>query len=140
MLELTEMGNAPSVQARMDGDFLQAEGLADYSEVGAPERDLAANVSISLAVFLLPSYRDAGMSNKTRTRRKRRQANAAMKFGRYAAPRHKGKSGRTGGMFAKAIKFELPWWVGGWMAAWCAWIGRDKTPNEKLNGPEGRSP
>lgn len=88
----------------MDGDFLQAEGLADAAAMGAPERDVAANVSVPLAVFLLPPCRDSGMSNKTRTRRKRRQANAAMKFGRAAAPRHKGKSGRTGSMFAKALK------------------------------------
>ena len=24
---------------------------------------------------------------------------------------------------------ELPWWVGGGIAAWCAWLGRDKAPN-----------
>lgn len=88
----------------MDCDFLPAEGLAADPAMGAPERDVAANVSIPLAVLLLPSSRDTGMSNKTRTRRKRRQANAVMKFGRSAAPRHKGKSGRTGGMFAKALK------------------------------------
>lgn len=44
------------------------------------------------------------MGNKTRTRRVRRQANAALKFGRSAAPKHKGKSGRTGGMFAKSLQ------------------------------------
>lgn len=44
------------------------------------------------------------MSNKFRVRRQRRQANAALKFGRKAAPRHRGKSGRTGGMFAKVLQ------------------------------------
>lgn len=83
---------------------MQAVALAIDSAMVLPEGFLAPDVSISLAVFLLPPDRDAGMSNKTRTRRKRRQANAAMKFGRSAAPRHKGKSGRTGGMFAKALK------------------------------------
>ena len=24
---------------------------------------------------------------------------------------------------------ELPWWVGAAIAAWCAWLGREKTPN-----------
>lgn len=29
---------------------------------------------------------------------------------------------------------ELPWWVGGGIAAWCSWLGRDKTPNATMTG------
>jgi len=88
----------------MDIHFLQAETLATYSEMVEPERYVAQVIPVSLAVLLLPPNQDAGMSTKTRTRRKRRQANAAMRFGRSAAPVHKGKSGRTGRMFVKSLK------------------------------------
>lgn len=39
--------------------------------------------------------------SKRRTRRKRRQARAGLKFGRSAVPRHMNKSGRTGGVHKK---------------------------------------
>ncbi len=29
---------------------------------------------------------------------------------------------------------ELPWWVGGAIAALSAWLGRDKTPNVEVSG------
>ena len=53
----------------MDSDFLRAEGLATGAKVGAPERHLAQNASISLAVFLLPPSRDTGMNKFTGLRR-----------------------------------------------------------------------
>jgi hypothetical protein len=44
------------------------------------------------------------MSRKHRTRRRRRQARAARNFGIAAAPRHKGRSGRTGGMHERKTR------------------------------------
>jgi hypothetical protein len=41
--------------------------------------------------------------NKYTARRKRRQANAAIKFGPSAKPRHRLKAGRTGMVFKKQL-------------------------------------
>jgi len=33
---------------------------------------------------------------------------------------------------------DLPWWGGAAIAAWCTWLGRDKTPNVELSAGERR--
>lgn len=45
---------------------------------------------------------------KTRTRRKRRQAKQAMKYGNKAKPKHALKSGRTGKAFTAKLKSRRP--------------------------------
>lgn len=42
--------------------------------------------------------------SKARERKVRRQNKQALNFGWSAKPTHKGRSGRTGGMFAKQLK------------------------------------
>jgi hypothetical protein len=44
------------------------------------------------------------MKNRTRTRRKRRQQKAALRFGPSAKPTHRLKSGRTGWAHTKKVK------------------------------------
>lgn len=47
------------------------------------------------------------MASSARTRRVRRQNNAALKFGNSAKPRHKLRSGRTGSAHAKQMAGKL---------------------------------
>ena len=48
------------------------------------------------------------MKNKRRSRKQRRNARKRLKHGPSAAPRHKLKAGRTGGVHSKKLKAKKP--------------------------------